>query len=85
MVGRPYLALPFPFEEIESPPFQIKVIWTLAQLLGYLRTWSATHRFMAAKGSDPIELVARNLERAWGNPDETRLASWPLIVRIGRS
>ncbi len=66
MVGRGYLDLPFPFEEIESPEFQIEVRWTLAHLLGYLRTWSATHRFMAAKGCDPVELIAEEVRMAWG-------------------
>jgi SAM-dependent methyltransferase len=85
MVGRGYLNLPFPFEELESPDFQIEVQWTVSHLLGYLRTWSATRRFVAAKGSDPVGLIAGDLEHAWGNPDEPRLASWPLTTRIGRA
>ena len=39
----------FPFEEIDAPAFQIEAEWTLEHLLGYLRTWSATQRFMRAK------------------------------------
>lgn len=83
MVGRGYLDLLFPFEEIAIPPFQIDVQWTLEHLLGYLRTWSATHRFMAAQGNDPVEVIAEELKMAWGQTRE-RLAVWPLVVRIGR-
>ena len=83
-VGRGYLDLPFPFEEIESPPFRIEAQWTLEHLLGYLGTWSATHRFMAAQGKDPVDLIAEDLARAWGNASEPRLVSWPLTTRIGR-
>jgi SAM-dependent methyltransferase len=84
LVGRGYRELPFPFEEIETPAFQIEVRWSLAHLLGYLRTWSATQRFMAANHHDPVELVASDLEQAWGNPAKEKLAIWPLTVRMGR-
>jgi SAM-dependent methyltransferase len=83
-VGRAYLDLPFPFKEIESPPFRIEVQWTLGHLLGYLGTWSATHRFIAAQGKAPVDLIAEDLARAWGNASEPRLVSWPLTTRIGR-
>lgn len=85
LVGRGYLDLPFPFKEIVAPKFQIEMRWRLAHLLGYLRTWSATHRFLAAKASDPVDLIAHDLARAWGDPNESRVATWPLTIRIGRA
>jgi SAM-dependent methyltransferase len=85
LVGRGYRELPFPFDEIETPAFQIEVRWSLEHLLGYLRTWSATQRFMAAKRRDPLELVEPDLEQAWGNPAEDKLGVWPLTVRLGRA
>jgi SAM-dependent methyltransferase len=85
MVGSAYLDLHFPFAEVECPKFQIETCWSLQYLLGYLRTWSATQRFLVAVGSDPVELILRELERAWGQPDEERLAVWPLTVRIGHA
>jgi len=84
-VGNRYLNLPFPFAEIASPRFQIEVRWTLSQLLGYLGTWSATQRFLASKGSDPTDLIRHDLESAWGDRNNERLAVWPLTVRIGRA
>lgn len=85
LVGRGYRELPFPFDEIETPAFQIEARWSLAHFLGYLRTWSATHRFMAAHERDPVDLVESGLELAWGNPAEEKLAIWPLTVRLGRA
>lgn len=85
MVGRPYLELPFPFTEIEAPPFQIEVRWSLAHLLGYLRTWSATLCYQAERQSDPVALIEVELEKAWGNSAEAKLTVWPLTVRIGRA
>jgi len=75
----------FPFYEIQTPEFQIDKLWSLAHLLGYLRTWSATQRFVAANKRDPVELVELDLERAWGNPTEMKPAIWPLTVRLGRA
>jgi SAM-dependent methyltransferase len=74
--------LPFPFGVIETPPFEMVAEWSVEQLLGYLRTWSATQRFMAAENRDPLEAVNQELVRAWGN--EVRRVAWPLTVNAGR-
>ena len=85
IVGRGYLDLPFPFDEMLTPPFQIEVRWSLEHLLGYLHTWSATQRFVTANERDPVELVESDLEHVWRNPAEKKLAIWPLTVRMGRA
>jgi SAM-dependent methyltransferase len=76
--------LPFPFQEIDPPKFEMTAHWNLDHLLGYLRTWSSTQRFMAAKGSDPLEQIMDELRAAWGDSRQTRTVVWPLIVRVGR-
>ncbi len=85
IVGRGYLELAFPFEEIAHPSFQIEARWTLDDLVGYLCTWSATRRYQEAKKGNPLELVISELEQAWGNPAEKRLVIWPLTLRVGRA
>jgi hypothetical protein len=77
--------LPFPFDEIETPAFQIEVRWSLKHLLGYLRTWSARQRFVAANDLDPVKLVESDLKQAWGDPAKKKLAIWALTVRLGRA
>lgn len=74
--------LPFPFAGIETPPFEIGAEWSVEQLLGYLRTWSATQRFMAAKRRDPLEYVEEQLRQAW--EIGARRIVWPLTVKVGR-
>jgi ubiquinone/menaquinone biosynthesis C-methylase UbiE len=74
--------LPFEFTEMETPSFQMVAEWNVEQLLGYLRTWSATQRFMAAEKRDPLEGVENGLRSAWG--DQVRPVIWPLTVRVGR-
>jgi SAM-dependent methyltransferase len=76
--------LPFPFQEIDTPRFKMTAHWNLDHLLGYLRTWSSTQRFIATKGSDPLQEITGDLRSAWGEPEQTRMVTWPLVVRIGR-
>jgi ubiquinone/menaquinone biosynthesis C-methylase UbiE len=74
--------LPFPFAGIEAPRFGMVAEWNVDQLLGYLRTWSATQRFMAAENLDPLAGVETELLQAWG--EEPRRVVWPLTVKVGR-
>jgi hypothetical protein len=50
-----YSSLPFPFQEIQAPPFSIHVEWDVNQILGYLATWSATQRYVEQNDSDPTQ------------------------------
>ncbi len=56
----------------------------MAQLLGYLASWSATVRYVAAHGKNPVRELAEVLGSAWGDPEVPRTISWPLTLRAGR-
>jgi SAM-dependent methyltransferase len=75
--------LPFPFHEVDAPKFEITAQWNLDHLLGYLRTWSSTQRFIAEKNSDPLEQIMGELRVAWADPQQTRKVTWPMILRVG--
>ncbi len=49
-----YRTLPFPFDELAVPPQTLTTQWTLEQLAGYARSGSATARYRADRGSDPV-------------------------------
>lgn len=83
LVGFSYRDLPFPFKETQVSEVLMKTSWTLAHLLGYLRTWSATQRYLAANEHDPVKLIEEELAATWGKPEE-REGLWPLTVRVGR-
>jgi SAM-dependent methyltransferase len=76
--------LPFPFRQLEPPKFEMTAQWNLEHLLGYLQTWSSTQRFIAVKGSDPLEEITDELRDTWGDPEQRRDVTWPLAVRVGR-
>jgi len=77
-----YADLPFPFEPIAAPQFEMRVEWSAAQFIAYLRSWSASQRYLQAQGHDAVALVEAELHEAWGN--EIRSVRWALVVRCGR-
>jgi hypothetical protein len=79
-----YSTLPFPFEPIAAPVFELRCDWTLAQYLAYLRSWSAVQRFLKASGRDAVAGIAVDMRLAWGDPEQTRAVRWPMTIKAGR-
>lgn len=79
-----YRDLPFPFAPVQAPDFAMAVEWTLAQYLDYLRSWSASQKFLDHRGKDAVGLVTAEFTRAWGDPETARRVHWPLSMRVGR-
>jgi SAM-dependent methyltransferase len=84
LVESGYRTIPFPFEEVTPPELAMTTDWRLPELLGYLRTWSATTRCCEATGRDPVEALAPELEALWGPVEGARRVTWPLGLRVGR-
>jgi SAM-dependent methyltransferase len=82
LVETGYRDLPFPFTEQPPPTFEMRADWTLAQLMGYLHTWSAVGRYRQELGEDPLARLTPALAAAWGKAAVRNLA-WPLGLRIG--
>lgn len=80
-----YRSIEFPFREISVPTFTLERTVTLAELMGYVRTWSATARFIAEHGPAELELLEARLASEWGSPDAERLVRAPLFLRAGYS
>lgn len=78
-----YRRLAFPFEPLDAPHLALELRWSLDEALGYLGTWSAVQRYRAARGRDPLALIATPLRAAWGAG--RRGLAWPLQLRAGRS
>lgn len=78
-----YRSIPFPFDELKTPVFNISQQMTLAQLTGYLRTWSGVKHYEKAMGIDPVSKVEEELAAAWGSA-ATHSSRWPVHMRAGR-
>ena len=83
MLVEKFEELQFPFAEIETPLLEMIAQWHLEHLVGYLRSWSATQRFIVANERDPLKEIDDNLRDAWGDAEQTRKVVWPLILRVG--
>ncbi|HLG89346.1 MAG TPA: class I SAM-dependent methyltransferase [Alphaproteobacteria bacterium] len=79
-----YRALEFPFEELAPPKLAIRVDWRLADLTGYVETWSAVRALKKARGEEPVLTLFEALARVWGPPERVRAVRWPLALRVGR-
>jgi SAM-dependent methyltransferase len=84
LVEEGYRSVELPFDELVPPGFRMRAVLTLDALAGYLRTWSATARYAARHGEDPVASVVARLRGSWGGPQARRLVAWPLALRVGR-
>jgi SAM-dependent methyltransferase len=74
-----YRDVQFPWPLLDAPEFAMTASWSVDDILGYFGTWSATRRFQATTGANPIDPFSADLRCAWG--ENRRLVSWPLTVR----
>jgi hypothetical protein len=82
LVETGYATLDFPFAELTAPAYTMRVAWTLSELMGYLFTWSATQRFIAIHGVNPLVALAAQMAPHW--PSDRVLMTWPITLRVGR-
>jgi len=79
-----YRELHFPFERINTPNVSMQVEWNANQLMGYLRSWSATARYHEATGIDPVDELSHQLIDTLTSPGELIEVHWPLSILAGR-
>ncbi|WP_445939919.1 class I SAM-dependent methyltransferase [Pseudomonas sp.] len=72
-----------PFAPLIPPASAIEISWTLEQLLGYLRTWSAVQRYEQQNGADPLLQLHPKLRQEWGDAKQPRFVRWPLHFLAG--
>lgn len=78
-----YKTIPFPFEEVTAPHFQIKTTWSFSQMIGYLNTWSSLQHYKKANERNPLEYLMIELKDAWGD-DAEKEVRFPILLRVGR-
>lgn len=83
-IERGYSDFALPWPEVAAPSFEMTARWTLDALIGYLGTWSALRRCVAEDGHNPLKEMEKPLAEAWGDPGETKLVRWPLILKVCR-
>ncbi len=84
LVRTGYRTVSFPFVRLPAPAFTFERTWTLGDFTGYLRSWSATARYVTAQGVDPVVAFASTIAERWGDPAASRTIRWPFSVLAGR-
>jgi SAM-dependent methyltransferase len=84
LVEAGYQSLAFPFVEMRTPRFEMTASWTLPQVLGYVRTWSAVQALERAGRGAEYTGFARALSASWGDAAKRRVVRWDLALRVGR-
>lgn len=84
LVDSGYRDLPFPFDQLPAPDLEMHADWDLAQMLGYLGTWSSAQRYRKALGQDPLQRLLSALARVWGDANAKRRVRWPTALLAGR-
>ncbi len=81
-----YAAMAFPFNEtdVTIPEFNMTMLWSLDELMGYLATWSSVVAYKAARGEDPLKEVFSDLCTVWGAANDRKNIKGPLSFKIGR-
>lgn len=82
LVERLYADVDLPFAPVPAPALAMRRPMTLDDLAGYLGTWSATLRYRAAAGVDPVPAFIASIAGVWGR--DARETVWPIAVRAGR-
>lgn len=77
-----YQTIPFPFQEIAAPRFELKQKWSFERLTGYLNTWSAVKSYEKETGENPVELIGEKLYQSFG---QFGPVNFPVITRVGRN
>ena len=77
-----YETIPFSFEEIKTPKFEITYEWTAENLLNYLNTWSAVKHYEKDKNEFPLLLIQQQLKETWGA--KKGKVVFPVLLRVGK-
>ncbi|WLQ16765.1 class I SAM-dependent methyltransferase [Hahella aquimaris] len=78
-----YKEVPFPFEPIRTPRFELIMPWTLDEFFSYLHSWSATRRCMEDRGDSFFAESYARMKEAWGG-GETRPVTMDVFILAGR-
>ncbi|BDA79287.1 methyltransferase [Leptospira kobayashii] len=82
-IDESYKTIPFPFEEIPAPAISNDFEWSVEQMIGYLKTWSAIQNYIKEKNQNPLESGLEDLKSIWGE-GKKRKVRFPILLRIGK-
>lgn len=83
MVEDGYQSIHFPFPEIPVEDLQIKLEWNFSAFIGYISTWSAVRKAQDVGETALLLKFHQEILELWGDPNQLRVMTWPIKMRIG--
>ena len=81
-IDNKYNSIEFGFEEIPAPKnLEMALEWDMQQLIGYLNSWSSVQKYIVKNGSNPVDLIKKELLELADN--KTLNVSFPIFMKIG--
>lgn len=82
-INSEYQTIPFPFEEIPSPSFTIRLEWTISELTGFFSSWSTVQKTKTEEGYNPAKEVLKEIEGKLPANSSFEVA-FPVFLRLGK-
>jgi SAM-dependent methyltransferase len=82
LVDDRYETITLPGAPIRGKDFHVTASWNLDQMLAFVRSWSGTQEYIKQRGSDPVDVIARELESLCGGRTRIHTVRWPLYLRL---
>jgi len=83
LIDEEYKTISFPFSEIKTPEFAFSFQWTIAELQGYLNTWSSVQKYIIMENqSNPVGKLIDKIRPLWTL--EKMEVKFPLFLRLGK-
>jgi SAM-dependent methyltransferase len=80
-----YRSIPFPFERLEVPSFEMTVKWDLNQLFAYIQSWSAVRLCLGDLGRGFLEDAYHAIQAQWGEPKTKKKIDMDFCMLLGRN
>lgn len=80
-VDEGYENIPFPFEELNVTDFKISMKWTIAELEGYINTWSAVQKYISINKTSPVNMFINKVKTLL-NPQQVLNAEFPVRLKM---
>lgn len=79
-----YQTIPFPFEQLDIPDFNMMLTWNLSELIGYLNTWSSVQKYIVQNENNPVTQIIPDLTSHWGKPELSRPIRWDIFMKVAK-
>lgn len=81
-VDEGYASIPFSFQKIDTPHFEMVKYWTLEDLQGYLETWSAWQKYLSVNNSNPVLPLIEMIRPFWKTGEAQKII-FPIHLLLG--